>query len=432
VSQSSSRLSSLFAAKKNKKKVLKASGATPANPAAPRRVSSDMNVSVRKQIMYAKAYKRLVSNTGSITKQHSPRVRKEKAPKAEKEDYYEIDYVHTAPPLLFVDGYNIIGHINSEEGRSIALDEARDCLVSDLCVLASATGWAIECVFDAYDNRASAAGARVQQDGISVYYTSQRETADDYIERRMNEIQQRRQGASRSNVVVATDDFALRSTAIGLGMGFLTAGMVLEELRLAYRGWQAAEEQMEQQMRRVKPTVGGAVSLEMRAAIREMMRLDSSATGGGGSDDGDGGDGAAMSVSEEQGAYSPPPPSSSSSSSSVDLTADNVREVLRQMEQEQMAAALQSKASTDADDADDAVAVTAGGTGLTPDQDKIGHFNTSESGGHIIRSTTNRKGKARAKARAIDVTAGNLQEIMLQMQREQDGGNYKPPGEYNK
>lgn len=312
------RMAALFAANK-KKKILKASGATSADSTAPRRVSSDMNVSVRKQIQFAKAYKRLVSNSSQNTKQHSPRVRKERAPKPEKEEYVEIDYENTAPPLLFVDGYNIIGYINSVEGRKITLDEARDCLVADLCVVASATGWAIECVFDAYDNPMNGAGARMQQDGISVYYTSRKETADDYIERRINDLQGR-----NPNLVVATDDNALRSTAIGLGAGFLTASMILEEFRVAYRGWQIVEEEMEEEARRLRPTVGGSTSSDMRAAIREMMALDA------------GIDAEALHEEESKRRAVSASPSGKDASKQkrkdVDLTMDNLTEVMRAME----------------------------------------------------------------------------------------------------
>ena len=60
-------------------------------------------------------------------------------------------YVYCLPYLaVFVDGYNVIGYINSVEGRQIDLSDARDCLISDLAVLKSATGWYIEVVFDAY------------------------------------------------------------------------------------------------------------------------------------------------------------------------------------------------------------------------------------------------------------------------------------------
>ena len=213
------------------------------------------------------AYKRLVNASNNSQKQHGPRVKKPKTPKPECEEYVEVDYENTAPPMLFVDGYNIIGYINSVEGRRIPMDEARDCLVADLCVLASATGWAIECVFDAYDNPMNVGGTRTQQDGILVYYTSRSDTADSYIESQINEMAGRQ-------FVVATDDMVLRSAAISMGSGFLTASMVCEEFRMAYRGWEIAEEQMEKEAKRLRPTVGGNVSQEVRASIREMMALD--------------------------------------------------------------------------------------------------------------------------------------------------------------
>ena len=258
----------LFASKKRKKKVLRGSGAEAKDKSGPQRVSSDMNISVRKQIQYARAYKRIMK-ASTNTKQHAPRVKKPKAPKPEREEYVEIDYENTAPPMLFVDGYNVIGYINSVEGRRITIDEARDCLVADLSVLASATGWAIECVFDAYDNPMNAGGTRSQQDGIVVYYTSRSDTADTYIEGRMNEMIGRQ-------VVVATDDMVLRSAAISMGFGFLTASMVCEEFRMAYQGWEIAEAEMERESKRFRHSVAGNVSQELRSSIREMLILEAS------------------------------------------------------------------------------------------------------------------------------------------------------------
>ena len=43
--------------------------------------------------------------------------------------------------IYYILYYHIIGYINTIEGRNIPLDDARDCLVSDLSVLKGATGW---------------------------------------------------------------------------------------------------------------------------------------------------------------------------------------------------------------------------------------------------------------------------------------------------
>lgn len=107
---------------------------------------------------------------------------------------------------VIVDGYNIIGYINSVEGRNIDFSDARDCLISDLCVLKGATGWHIEVVFDAYK---TGGPEKVESiDNVEVVYTSKEETADNYIERRFGELRQN----AYTNMVVATDDKVLQSS----------------------------------------------------------------------------------------------------------------------------------------------------------------------------------------------------------------------------
>ena len=103
---------------------------------APQRVTNRINIPVRQQIAWAKAYKRLMA-AQSAPQKIKERFKKEKTPKEIEEEYVEVDYVKTKPPAIFVDGYNVIGYINQEEGRSIELSDARDCLISDLCVLST-------------------------------------------------------------------------------------------------------------------------------------------------------------------------------------------------------------------------------------------------------------------------------------------------------
>ena len=225
---------------------------------------------VRQQIAWAKAYKRFMSNSNT---QVAKRFKKERGPKEEEEEYVEIDYENTPPPAVFVDGYNVIGHINMVEGRSLDLDSARECLVADLAVLKGATGWWIELVFDAY--QASSPERRESVDNVFVTFTGPGETADDYIERRFSDLQKE----GFKNMVVATDDNLLRMTATGLGAGFLTCSMLLEELRIAYRGWEVVEGEMAQAARRARPTIGdglGAEALDAIRAMREAARARSS------------------------------------------------------------------------------------------------------------------------------------------------------------
>lgn len=165
---------------------------------SPPRVVGRTGVSVRQQIAWAKAYKRFISKSSdSIGK----KFRKEKSAKnstLENDEEIEMDFSIMKPPAVFVDGYNIIGFTNSLKGLerlSNDLNEDRDKLINDLCVLRGVTGWAIEVIFDAYKAPYSSSSALINSrsqniDGLVVTFTSNSETADNYIERRFEELRQ--------------------------------------------------------------------------------------------------------------------------------------------------------------------------------------------------------------------------------------------------
>ena len=50
-------------------------------------------------------------------------------------------------------------------------------------------------------------------------------------------------------------------------MGYLTAGMLVEEFRIAYRGWENMEEDMQRVAQRMRPNLGDGLSEEMRVAL---------------------------------------------------------------------------------------------------------------------------------------------------------------------
>lgn len=188
----------------------------------PMRVTSNSNVSVRQQIAWARACKRLASYTESSRRnQTTKRFRQVSDGKQSSvEDTVEdVDYSALRPPIVFIDGYNVIGAMEKSRNKdssslNIDLEEARDSLISDLSVLRAATGWDIQLVFDAC--RAAhivSAGrtleSRLISEGVSVVYTSASETADTYIERQFQELLQ----IGYTNLVVVTDDQVLRSVA---------------------------------------------------------------------------------------------------------------------------------------------------------------------------------------------------------------------------
>lgn len=199
------------------------------------RVTNQINIPVRQQIAWAKARQRLLTQSSQSFGQ-TTRFRQDKAEKKAEEEYVEVDYHNLKPPVVFVDGYNIIGFINSMQKRTIDMADARDCLISDLSVLKGATGWDIEVIFDAY--QVLGPEKKVIQDGILVTYTSKQETADSHIERRFYELK----SEGFQNMIVATDDTVLRMVAGSNGAGYLPASSLLEEMRIAYRGWELMAE----------------------------------------------------------------------------------------------------------------------------------------------------------------------------------------------
>lgn len=267
------RASPLMATKKEKKRkeaaaansaAASAGGGTSTEVRKPMRVDNNINIPVRQQIAWAKAYKRIMTSSFSSANHVTRKFRQDRGPKEEEEEYTEIDFKKTKPPAVFVDGYNIIGYINSVEGRNIAFDDARDCLISDLAVLRSATGWWIEVVFDAY--KAMTPQKTESIDSLLVHYTGMSETADNFIERRFGELA----AEGFTNMIVATDDNVLRMVAGGAGAGYLSASMLVEELRIAYRGWEEVEVEMAREAKRQRPNLGDGLSSDMKRAIAQM------------------------------------------------------------------------------------------------------------------------------------------------------------------
>lgn len=262
------------AAKRDHKKKpslsVKPAPVVPSDPATPR-VRNNVNVSVKQQIAWAKAAKRLMTAPKDIGPKVTKKYKKETNEQPiidEKID--DIYFTTTKPPAVFVDGYNIIGYMQTQGGQRMHLEEARDSLISDLAILHGATGWYIEVVFDAYQVKGPEKSEEVS--GVLVTFPASSETADNYIERRFEEL--RKEGFT--NMVVATNDRMLQSVAGSSGLGYLSAAMLLKEMRGAYRGWDDYGQKLEEEAEKHASTLGDMVSPEMLAMIRTMTKGESS------------------------------------------------------------------------------------------------------------------------------------------------------------
>lgn len=103
--------------------------------------------------------------------------------------------------ILLVDGYNIIG--DWAELRALQknrLEDARDLLIERMAEYKAYTGWRVIIVFDAYLKRG--VESKLKKHNVEVIFTRENETADERIEKLVNELLGR-----TITVHVATSDF---------------------------------------------------------------------------------------------------------------------------------------------------------------------------------------------------------------------------------
>ncbi|SDN92624.1 NYN domain-containing protein [Alkalicoccus daliensis] len=103
--------------------------------------------------------------------------------------------------LLFVDGYNIIGdwpELKALQEKDLA--EARDRLIEKMAEYQAYTGIEVTVIFDAH--MVSGTGKNYHQYEINIVYTKEKETADERIEKLVNETKR-----IDRQIYVATSDF---------------------------------------------------------------------------------------------------------------------------------------------------------------------------------------------------------------------------------
>jgi hypothetical protein len=167
------------------------------------------------------------------------------------------------PPLMIVDGYNIIHKWPRLKKHMVKNDpaRARQILVEDLENLASIKGWRIECVFDgaqqqqrrvtvatngattitttttprsALNSNAKildSTNKSVSKYGVRVVYTSAGIEADSYIEARCSEARSATGGTTTGSLIVATDDAMIRIAGHSAGALCMGADRFIDELK---------------------------------------------------------------------------------------------------------------------------------------------------------------------------------------------------------
>lgn len=126
--------------------------------------------------------------------------------------------------VLLVDGYNMIGawpelSVLIQSG----MQEARDRLLERLADHQAYSGRRVIVVFDAY--RVPGLGKTYAQSKVQIYFTKEKETADECIERLVRELTSRRR-----DIYVATSDQVEQHVAFGQGALRVSARELLIEV----------------------------------------------------------------------------------------------------------------------------------------------------------------------------------------------------------
>lgn len=165
-------------------------------------------------------------------------------------------------PLLYVDGYNIIGAWPKAAQENWPLDECRDRLIHLLQDYAGYTGQEVWLVFDGYkaDRPLRSVDERAN---LTVVYTRHGETADHFIERMCQDLPRYREAR------VATSDGIEQTLILGRGATRLSARELWRELneeRSSGRGRHQAPSAQQ------RTSISAALSAEQYAALDKLRR----------------------------------------------------------------------------------------------------------------------------------------------------------------
>ncbi|MMZ61164.1 YacP-like NYN domain protein [compost metagenome] len=166
--------------------------------------------------------------------------------------------------VLLVDGYNMIGGWPELAALSKNdLEEARNRLLARLADYQAFSGRKVIVVFDAY--RVPGLGKSFAQYKIDIYYTKEKETADECIERLVGELWHRRR-----QIYVATSDMVEQHVIFGQGALRISARELLTQVEQSEKEIQT--KLTERSSNTARNTLDGKLSPEMRQMFERWRR----------------------------------------------------------------------------------------------------------------------------------------------------------------
>jgi predicted RNA-binding protein with PIN domain len=165
-------------------------------------------------------------------------------------------------PLLYVDGYNVIGAWPKAAQEKWPLDECRDRLIHLLEDYAGYSGQEVWVVFDGYKADRTHRSVENRPD-LTIVYTRHGETADHFIERMCQQLPKYREAR------VATSDGIEQTIILGRGATRMSARELWRELN-AERSSGRDRHQMPSAQQRT--ALAAALSAEQYAALDKLRR----------------------------------------------------------------------------------------------------------------------------------------------------------------
>ena len=165
-------------------------------------------------------------------------------------------------PLLYVDGYNIIGAWPEANRENWPLDDCRDRLIHLLQDYAGYTGQEVCLVFDGYKADRPLRSVE-ERDCLTVVYTRHGETADDYIERMCQQLPKYREAR------VATSDSIEQTIILGRGATRMSARELWRELNQERAAGRGRHQSPKAQQR---TSLSAALSEEQFALLDKLRR----------------------------------------------------------------------------------------------------------------------------------------------------------------
>ena len=166
--------------------------------------------------------------------------------------------------VLLVDGYNMIGGWPFlAELANIGMQEARDALLEKLADYQAFSGLRVVAVFDAY--RVPGLGKSFSHGKVQVYFTKEKETADECIERLVVDFSHRRR-----KIYVATSDLMEQHIIFALGALRISARELLNQVEQSER--EVTRKITEDQSKSTRNTLDNKLSPDVRLMFERWRR----------------------------------------------------------------------------------------------------------------------------------------------------------------